>query len=75
MQIPNLITLREMAQSLIEMGYSQTGISEGSGVRQPTISRVLAGRGVSYESGKKIESFYEQIVSCKKKSSRSRVRN
>lgn len=59
----NIESLKEMTQRLIELGYTQTSISTSSGVLQPTISRVLDGHGISYEGGKRIEAFYQKVVS------------
>jgi transcriptional regulator with XRE-family HTH domain len=55
---------KDMVQALLDLGLTQTKIASEAGVTQPTISRALAGNGVSYENGKKIEAYYEsQILS------------
>lgn len=52
---------KDMVQALVDMGLTQTKIAADAGVTQPTISRALAGNGVTYENGKKIEEYYDQV--------------
>ena len=59
--ISGMKSLKDTVQALLDLGLTQTKIAEDSGVTQPTISRVLSGNGVSYENGKKIESYYETV--------------
>lgn len=54
------MTIQEMLQKLIELGFSQRAIAERVGVTQPTIYRATKGAAVRYEVGKAVELFYEQ---------------
>lgn len=56
-------SLKDMVQALLDLGLTQTKIASEAGVTQPTISRALAGNGVSYENGKNIEAYYESQIS------------
>jgi predicted transcriptional regulator len=55
-------TPKSMVQALLDRGFTQTKIATTAGVTQPTISRALAGKGVSYENGKKIENFFTSVT-------------
>lgn len=54
------MTIREMLQKLIDLGFSQRAIADRVGVTQPTIYRATKGAAVRYEVGKAIELFYEE---------------
>ena len=54
------MTIQEMLQKLIELGFSQRAIADRVGVTQPTIYRATKGAAVRYEIGKAIELFYEE---------------
>lgn len=54
------MTIQEMFQKLIELGFSQRAIADRVGVTQPTIYRATKGAAVRYEVGKAIELFYEE---------------
>ncbi|NTY91958.1 helix-turn-helix domain-containing protein [Pseudomonas putida] len=54
------MTIQEMLQKLIELGFSQRAIADRVGVTQPTIYRATKGAAVRYEVGKAIELFYEE---------------
>lgn len=56
------MTIQEMLQKLIELGFSQRAIAKRVGVTQPTIYRATQGAAVRYEVGKAIELFYEEQV-------------
>ena len=66
MNTKNVMTLQEIASGLISAGYSQTSLAAASGLPQPTISRILAGRGVSYDNGKRLETFYNSAQQATK---------
>lgn len=54
------MTIQEMLQNLIDLGFSQRAIADRVGVTQPTIYRATKGAAVRYEVGKAIELFYEE---------------
>lgn len=54
------MTIQEMLQKLIVLGFSQRAIADRVGVTQPTIYRATKGAAVRYEVGKAIELFYEE---------------
>lgn len=54
------MTIQEMLQKLIDLGFSQRAIADRVGVTQPTIFRATKGAAVRYEVGKAIELFYEE---------------
>lgn len=54
------MTIQEMLQKLIGLGFSQRAIAERVGVSQPTIYRATKGAAIRYEVGKAIELFYEE---------------
>lgn len=54
------MTIQEMLQKLIQLGFSQRAIADRVGVTQPTIYRATKGAAVRYEVGKAIELFYEE---------------
>ena len=54
------MTIQEMLQRLIDLGFSQRAIADRVGVTQPTIYRATKGAAVRYEVGKAIELFYEE---------------
>lgn len=54
------MTIQEMLQNLIELGFSQRAIADRVGVTQPTIYRATKGAAVRYEVGKAIELFLEE---------------
>lgn len=54
------MTIQEMLQKLIDLGFSQRAIADRVGVTQPTIYRATKGAAVRYEVGKAIELFYEE---------------
>jgi transcriptional regulator with XRE-family HTH domain len=58
-------SLKDKVELLLSAGWTQTSISKESGVGQPTISRLLMGNGIAYESGKKIEMLYDEHVSAR----------
>lgn len=37
------VTPKELVQKIVDEGFSQTDISLGTGISQPTISRILSG--------------------------------
>jgi predicted transcriptional regulator len=51
-----------MIRALIGHGLTQVQIAAEAGVTQPTVSRALAGKGVTYENGKKIETVFRAKV-------------
>ena len=61
----NKTTTRELLQSLADLGLTQKQIEAGTGINQPTISRVLNGSqaDVTFAAGKRLESFVEQMTS------------
>ncbi|WEL56695.1 hypothetical protein PZ739_05870 [Pseudomonas kermanshahensis] len=60
------MTIQEMLQKLIDLGFSQRAIADRVGVTQPTIYRATKGAAVRYEVGKAIELFYEEQISIAK---------
>ncbi|WP_176513475.1 helix-turn-helix domain-containing protein [Pseudomonas faucium] len=54
------MTIQEMLQKLIDLGFSQRAIADRVGVTQPTIYRATKGAAVRYEVGKAIELFYDE---------------
>ncbi|MCE5978499.1 MULTISPECIES: helix-turn-helix domain-containing protein [Pseudomonas] len=54
------MTIQEMLQNLIDLGFSQRAIADRVGVTQPTIYRATKGAAVRYEVGKAIELFLEE---------------
>ncbi|MDT4809351.1 hypothetical protein D3C80_1694870 [compost metagenome] len=56
------MTVQEMLVALSAKGISQKAIAERCGTTQPTIHRAAKGAGVRYETGKAIETLYEQEV-------------
>lgn len=54
------MTIQEMLQHLIDLGFSQRAIADRVGVTQPTIYRATKGAAVRYEVGKAIELFLEE---------------
>ena len=56
------MTIQQMLQKLIELGFSQRAIAERVGVSQPTIYRATKGAAVRYEVGKAIELLYEEQI-------------
>lgn len=51
-----------MLEALSAKGISQKTIAERCGTTQPTIHRAAKGAGVRYETGKAIETLYQQEV-------------
>lgn len=66
------MTIQEMLQKLIELGFSQRAIAKRVGVTQPTIYRATQGAAVRYEVGKAIELFYEEQVNGVPKENRKK---
>lgn len=57
-------TLQAMVNELIALGFSQGQIASVAGTSQPTIGRIANGsQNTSYEIGKKIEAYYQELVS------------
>ncbi|QGW22890.1 hypothetical protein GOM96_18440 [Stutzerimonas degradans] len=56
------MTIRNMIEGLIELGYTQGSIAEAVGATQPTIHRALNGSDIRYTTGKAIETLYAQKV-------------
>lgn len=54
------MTIQQMLQQLIDLGFSQRAIAERVGTTQPTIYRATRGAAVRYEVGKVIELFCEE---------------
>ena len=54
------MTAQDLLKSLIAMGLTQVQISAGTGINQPTVSRVLTGvqQDVTYSDGQSIETFF-----------------
>ena len=50
---------RDCLLDLVSRRYTQTEIASGTGITQPTISRVLAGSGMTYENGARVVDYYE----------------
>lgn len=65
------MTIQEMLQKLIELGFSQRAIAERVGVSQPTIYRATKGAAIRYEAGRAIELLYKEQIklvgSCQSK--------
>lgn len=65
------MTIQEMLQKLIELGFSQRAIAERVGVSQPTIYRATKGAAIRYEAGRAIQLLYEEQIklvgSCQSK--------
>lgn len=56
------MTIQEMLQKLIELGFSQRAIAERVGVSQPTIYRATKGAAIRYEAGRAIQLLYEEQI-------------
>jgi len=56
------MTIQEMLQQLIKLGFSQRAIADRVGTTQPTIYRATKGAAVRYEVGKAIELLYEEQI-------------
>lgn len=56
------MTIQEMLQQLVDLGFSQRAIAERVGTTQPTIYRATKGASVRYEVGKAIELFCEEQI-------------
>lgn len=56
------MTIQEMLQKLVDLGFSQRAIAERVGTTQPTIYRATKGAAVRYEVGKAIELFCEEEI-------------
>lgn len=56
------MTIKNMIEELIELGYTQGSIAEAVGATQPTIHRALNGSDIRYTTGKAIETLYAQKV-------------
>ena len=52
------MTIQQMLAYLAGRGFSQKAIADKVGSTQPTIHRASKGAGISYETGKAIESLY-----------------
>lgn len=61
------MTIQNILRDLVASGMSQTQIEKQTGVRQPSISRVLTGvqADLSFADGKKIESLHKRRVKRK----------
>ena len=53
-----VMTIQEMLTYLVGRGFSQKAIADEVGSTQPTIHRASKGAGISYDTGKAIESLY-----------------
>lgn len=64
----NKTTTRELLQSLVALDLTQKQIEAGTGINQPTISRILKGSqaDVTFASGKRLEAFVAQMTSIDK---------
>ncbi|UWS68406.1 hypothetical protein [Pseudomonas mosselii] len=60
------MTIQQMLQQLIDLGFSQRAIAERVGTTQPTIYRATRGAAVRYEVGKAIELFCEEQMQMAK---------
>lgn len=56
------MTIQQMLSGLFAMGFSQKAIAEKVDTTQPTIHRASKGAGVRYETGKAIETLYEEAI-------------
>lgn len=56
------MTIQEMLQKLIDLGFSQRAIAERVGVSQPTIYRATKGAAIRYEAGRAIQLLYEEQI-------------
>ncbi|MNJ23435.1 hypothetical protein D3C77_178210 [compost metagenome] len=56
------MTVQQMLQKLIELGFSQRAIAERVGVSQPTIYRATQGAAIRYEAGRAIELLYKEQI-------------
>ncbi|MDD2056306.1 hypothetical protein N5D52_10260 [Pseudomonas sp. GD03860] len=56
------MTIQQMLQKLIGLGFSQRAIADRVGTTQPTIYRATKGAAVRYEVGKAIELLYEEQI-------------
>jgi transcriptional regulator with XRE-family HTH domain len=53
-------TPQEMVEALVLKGFTQEKIAVEAGVSQPTVSRALSGKGLSWQNGRKLEEFYRR---------------
>lgn len=56
------MTIQEMLTELFSLGFSQKAIADRISTTQPTIHRASRGADVRYETGKAIESLYEDAL-------------
>ncbi|MFL1584537.1 hypothetical protein NKZ05_08545 [Stutzerimonas stutzeri] len=56
------MSIKNMIEGLLELGYTQGSIAEAVGATQPTIHRALNGSDIRYTTGKAIESLYAQEI-------------
>jgi len=54
------MTIQQMLEELIGLGFSQRGIADHVGTTQPTIYRATKGADIRYETGKAIERMHAQ---------------
>ncbi|MEE4698600.1 hypothetical protein V2K91_25485 [Pseudomonas alliivorans] len=57
------MTIQQMLNELIGLGFSQRGIADQVGTTQPTIYRATKGADIRYETGKAIERMHAQETS------------
>lgn len=60
------MTIQEMLQTLVGLGFSQRAIAERVGTTQPTVYRATQGASVRYEVGKAIELFLKEQIQKEK---------
>lgn len=56
------MTIKEMLADLAAHGLSQKAIADAVGTTQPTIHRASKGSGISYETGKAIETLHQATI-------------
>lgn len=62
-----MVSIKQMVSEIANTGMSQAEIAERVGASQPTIHRIMEkGRSTSYETGKKIEQLYQQVIVSKR---------
>ena len=72
MRIISCMTAHDLLRSLVDRGQTQKQIEDATGIKQPTISRILAGsqKDLPFSAGKRLEAFaHAHLRTTTKKSS------
>lgn len=58
------MTAHDLLQKAVSLGLTQKQIESGTGINQPTISRLLNGTqaDLPFSAGKRLEAFVERLI-------------